>query len=296
MRTATCLCAFMLVAAHAQDPPRVQPTDAARAASRAGDYRGAEALLGPEIAACIRTHGEAIACLDLLEAGAVTKRQAGKPVEAEALARRALAIARKAYGERHADTATAWHELAYDLVQQGRYSVAEPCYRTALDIRRAVLGERDPETAATYDNLAGAIGGQGRLAEAEALYRKALEIRRAFAGAGNSKNALRGGTRLRCGIKVVGIGAKGRLDVVGIQTDQNRPDRGMRGPPLPSQFKSRVQPLEMRSDEGRDAAIRVGAGHDRQDRKQQDIALLVPFALGTPWIRDRSEPCQNGSE
>jgi hypothetical protein len=33
----------------------------------------------------------------------------------------------------------------------------------------------------------------------------------------------------------------------------------------------------------------VGAGHDRQNRKQQDVRQLIDFAFGTPWIRDCRE-------
>jgi hypothetical protein len=39
-------------------------------------------------------------------------------------------------------------------------------------------------------------------------------------------------------------------------------------------------------DEGADAAIRIGAAHNRQNGKQQDMRQLIKFAFGAPWIGD----------
>ena len=59
---------------------------------------------------------------------------------------------------------------------------------------------------------------------------------------------------------------------------------------LPFQPEGLVQALEVNPDESMDAPIGVGAGHDRQDREQQNIALLVALTLSPPWIGDRLEP------
>ena len=40
----------------------------------------------------------------------------------------------------------------------------------------------------------------------------------------------------------------------------------------------------MHLDEGADAAIGVGAAHDRQDGKQQHVRQLIELALGAPRI------------
>jgi hypothetical protein len=49
-------------------------------------------------------------------------------------------------------------------------------------------------------------------------------------------------------------------------------------------------------DEGANAAIRVCAAHDREDRKQQDVRQLIELAFGAPWIADcreeRKETCE----
>jgi hypothetical protein len=65
---------------------------------------------------------------------------------------------------------------------------------------------------------------------------------------------------------------------------------------LPSQPKGFVQALQVNLDESMDTPIRVSAGHDRQDRKQQNITLLVALAFSTPWIGDHLEPRQDRGE
>lgn len=67
----------------------------------------------------------------------------------------------------------------------------------------------------------------------------------------------------------------------------------MGGRRLPAQPKRHVHTLQMYPDEGMDAAVRVGAADDRQDRKQEDIALLEALAFGTAWIRDHIEPLED---
>jgi hypothetical protein len=61
---------------------------------------------------------------------------------------------------------------------------------------------------------------------------------------------------------------------------------------FPAQPERCVQTLQMYPDEGMNAALGVGAADDRQDRKQEDIALFEALAFGTTWIRDHVEPLE----
>jgi hypothetical protein len=49
----------------------------------------------------------------------------------------------------------------------------------------------------------------------------------------------------------------------------------MGGRPFPAYLEGLVQLWPMDFDEGADAPIRVGAAHDRQNRKQQDVWQLI---------------------
>ena len=63
----------------------------------------------------------------------------------------------------------------------------------------------------------------------------------------------------------------------------------MRRRPFPSDFEGFVQPLPMHLDESADAAIRIRAAYDRENRKQQDVRQLIEFALGATRVGDCRE-------
>src|SRR5262249_8104953 len=93
----------------------------------------------------------------------------------------ALDGARKAYGEEHPVTATAYHNLGMVLHQQGERKAAWDHLSKALAIRERVLGAAHPSTAATQLERAIILLGQGRprdsIQEAErglAAYRETL--------------------------------------------------------------------------------------------------------------------------
>jgi hypothetical protein len=62
--------------------------------------------------------------------------------------------------------------------------------------------------------------------------------------------------------------AKGLFNFLRAQSLQNIPDGGMRRRPFPIYLEGFVQLSPMHFDEGADAAVRIGATHDRQNRKQ----------------------------
>jgi tetratricopeptide (TPR) repeat protein len=106
----------------------------------------------------------------------------GRYREAQPLYQQALDIRRKVLGEDHADTASSYNNVAYNLNAQGQYAQAQPLYQKALEIRRKVLGEDHPDTAQSYNNVAYNLDSQGRYAQAQPLYQKALDIWRKVLG------------------------------------------------------------------------------------------------------------------
>ena len=104
------------------------------------------------------------------------------------------------------------------------------------------------------------------------------------------KDAAPGLRRRRSGVQICGMNAEGGLDLGDIKSTQYRADGGVRWRLLPFQPEGLVQALKVNPDESMDAPIGVCAGHDRQDREQQNIALLVALTLSAPWIGDRLEP------
>jgi len=97
-------------------------------------------------------------------------------------------------------------------------------------------------------------------------------------------------------VQVGRVFAKGYFNIRRRQPLQNIPDGRMRGRPFPAYLESLVQLSPMDLDEGADGAIRVGAAHDRQNGKQQDVRQLIEFAFGAPWIGDRREVRQKTFE
>ncbi len=90
-------------------------------------------------------------------------------------------------------------------------------------------------------------------------------------------------------VQVGGMFAKYLFNIHRPQPLQNVPDGGMSGCPFPADLEGLVQFPPMDFDEGTDAAIRIGAAHDRQYGKQQDVRQLIKFAFGAPWIGDCRE-------
>ena len=111
-----------------------------------------------------------------LNDSALSLESKGDLAGAEGLFRRALAIAEKALGPDHADTAGTLNNLASLLEEKGDGTGAEALYRRVLAICERTLGPDDARTARSLDNLAGLLGARGDYAGAAPLYRRALTI------------------------------------------------------------------------------------------------------------------------
>jgi CHAT domain-containing protein/Tfp pilus assembly protein PilF len=108
--------------------------------------------------------------------------EAGDHSQAIMLAQNALEFARRAFGDRDAQTLASLGNLAFLYEDQHRYNDAEPLYREALQTRRDVLGSRHADTLASVNSLANLYESQGRYGEAEPLYLEALQTARDVLG------------------------------------------------------------------------------------------------------------------
>ena len=82
------------------------------------------------------------------------------------------------------------------------------------------------------------------------------------------------------------MAAEGRFHPGRIEPLEDVADGGVRRRAAPVQAKGRVQLAAVDVDEGDDTAIRVAAGHDGQDGKQQHMGQLVELSLCPARIRN----------
>jgi MinD-like ATPase involved in chromosome partitioning or flagellar assembly/tetratricopeptide (TPR) repeat protein len=133
--------------------------------------------LNREIGQLSRTHGEnSDELASFLGRASAILHRLGRFLEAEPLARRALAIDEKCFGPDHPKVATDLNNLAGLLRATNRLAEAEPMYQRALAITEASYGPDHPAVATDLNNLAGLLRATNRLAEAEPMYRRALVI------------------------------------------------------------------------------------------------------------------------
>jgi hypothetical protein len=95
--------------------------------------------------------------------------------------------------------------------------------------------------------------------------------------------------RRRATVQVCGVFTKDLLDIRRLQALENIPDRRVGGRPLPTDRERFVQPSPVRLDEGANAPVRIGAGHNRQNGKQQNMRQLIKFTFSAARIRDRGK-------
>jgi serine/threonine protein kinase/tetratricopeptide (TPR) repeat protein len=101
---------------------------------------------------------------------------AGEYDEADAIARRALAITREVNGDRHPLAGGDLITLGAIQHERGRYEEAERFYREALPIREAWYGQEHYETASNLTMLGRSLLFQKRFDEAVGLLERALAI------------------------------------------------------------------------------------------------------------------------
>lgn len=146
-----------------------------------GDTAAARALLELGLRQVEGLDGRPRVQAGLLEALSGVHTSLGRLDDAEAQARRALALRKRTVGERHPEVAASLSALAEVLKRRGRLEEAEALHREALSLQVRELGPDHPQVAETLTLLAQRLPGQP-LAEAQELYERALEIRRSSLG------------------------------------------------------------------------------------------------------------------
>lgn len=98
----------------------------------------------------------------------------GRFLDSERAAVAALDQARRAYGEAHPETATAWHNLGTAHGEAGRVGDAVAALRHAVALREQLFGPTGEPTLASIYNLAAHLHARGDPAQAESLLREIL--------------------------------------------------------------------------------------------------------------------------
>jgi serine/threonine-protein kinase len=103
-------------------------------------------------------------------------RDLGLYPEADSLLRRAVIVARQAYGHAHPEVAGRLTDLGSILKIRGDHQAADSLLSDALALARRVRRSSDPALAVTLVELASVRSHLGNAASAESLYREALAI------------------------------------------------------------------------------------------------------------------------
>ncbi|MEY2496950.1 MAG: hypothetical protein QOD12_506 [Verrucomicrobiota bacterium] len=102
--------------------------------------------------------------------------QAGKFGEAISLTQEGVALAEKALGPTHSETASLLNNLAVLYKSTGEYAKAEPLLQRVLKIDEQTLGPDNPKTATSLNNLADLYSAMGHYAKAEALFQRTMKM------------------------------------------------------------------------------------------------------------------------
>jgi tetratricopeptide (TPR) repeat protein len=107
---------------------------------------------------------------------AVVYANSGKPLEAELLFSRALAIGEKGLGADHPGVGATVQNLGILYATQERYREAEPLLKRSLAINLKEYGGKHARTALSLKTLSSFYAIQGQMGEAERLIQKSLSI------------------------------------------------------------------------------------------------------------------------
>lgn len=160
--------------AQAQTGARVQPSVPAETMA-AGDFATGHRLVGQQLATCLQTAPRADACLDLVHAMVNLSLRIGRTGEAEAHARRALAIANATVGPDSRDVARAQLALATALGAANQLRAAYDAARAGAAGYRATRGADHPDTIDAHAATAEAAWALGLIEPASRSYKAAVE-------------------------------------------------------------------------------------------------------------------------
>lgn len=104
--------------------------------------------------------------------------------------RELVQAAQRRYGEMHFETASAWNNLAFTLLDlPERHDEAEAALLRALEIRREVSQPDDPNIQTILSNLAWLYGARGDWEEALRMYNEVLRVRQTTLGEAHVQTA-----------------------------------------------------------------------------------------------------------
>jgi tetratricopeptide (TPR) repeat protein len=141
-----------------------------------GRFAEAEGLLRKAVARAEGEDPEDVRLASILGQLAWAINQQGRSTEAEAVARRALAIQEKRLGPEHLDTSVGLQIVSAVEQAQGEHSEAERLLGRALAIQEKALGPDHPRVVSTLANLAFSASALGKLHRAEVLLKRAQAI------------------------------------------------------------------------------------------------------------------------
>ncbi|MBE7508492.1 MAG: tetratricopeptide repeat protein [Planctomycetia bacterium] len=115
----------------------------------------------------------------------VMGRNRENPAEAVALAREALAMRRRLFGEVHPDVTLSLSNLASLLSDRKQFDEAISLGNQSIEQHRQLFGDRHPRTASALEELAWIYKQAGRISDAIPLSRLAVDINTEKLGAGH---------------------------------------------------------------------------------------------------------------
>ncbi len=152
---------------------------------RAGRREEAVPLFARAAAACKSAAPESADLALILTNLANAHAAAGRLLDAEEAAERALAIAGRALGEQDAELGFILDVVGQIYAAQGRRTAAVMAYRRALGIKEAALGRADWGVAVTLCKLGDFYLEDGRYLDAEEVLTRALAIKQSILGHGD---------------------------------------------------------------------------------------------------------------
>ena len=182
--TKTCLLSALLLVIGLPLPPASQAQDTLWNTWRQGGLQAlhegrladAERLLTAALEQAEKYGLDDLRVADAANDLAVVYANSGKPLEAELLFSRALAIGEKGLGADHPGVGATIQNLGILYATQERYREAEPLLKRSLAINLKEFGTNHARTALSLKTLSSFYAIQGQLGEAERLIHKSLAI------------------------------------------------------------------------------------------------------------------------
>lgn len=98
-----------------------------------------------------------------------TLYKSGRTEEAIEVAKKAVAVAEKTFGEKHPYVSASLNNLALLYISEGKYEQAEPLYEKSLKIAEEHLGKDNPQLANILENMVKCNEKLGQTEKAELL-------------------------------------------------------------------------------------------------------------------------------